>query len=273
MTLITNEIHLVDGFDDSFIISTADRRLTYRKEANAKRKYKTGKKLFKIEHLNASLSYWGNTMLINEKGNAEFYFNWLPNFIKRKHAIDNLMDFAKALKDELNRRVPVDNFKREPSGFHFAGYRSSGEPEFIHFSNCKWTGNEYQVVNYGYKDPYADFLNEHAKGIGWDGSTHASVKGVKSTTIFRNGDFRIHEAAWKNLDNVFEEIVKHHDFGKLTSLRDDALAKFVQFKMKFIGDVYSKYADTKLVGGPFDVIILKGRNNPTIADSLPGTVR
>ncbi|MFO0507955.1 MAG: hypothetical protein ACK5YS_03700 [bacterium] len=261
MTLLTNEIRLIDGFTETLIISTADRRLTYPKENNRKKKYESGKKLFKIEHLNATVSYWGNCVLINEKGNQEFYFSWLPNFIRKSYHIDNLMEFARKLKAELNIRVPAQTLREYASGFHLAGYTKKGEPEFIHFSNCNWNSSKviYENILYAYKEPYADFLEEHAKQFGWDGHNASSVKAKNESMTYRNGDIKIHEAAWGKLDEVFRTVFSFSDFKTISTKKTDDLEQLVRLKLKFIGDIYNRYAYTNWVGGPFDVIILKRR--------------
>lgn len=250
---------MIDGFKESLIISTADRRLTYPREKNRKKKYESGKKLFKIEHLNATVSYWGNCTLINKKGNQEFYFSWLPGFIRGSSEICSLMEFAIKLRNELNIRVPAQTLKNYASGFHLAGYTKDGIPEFIHFSNCSMNSKgEYHNFQFAYKQPYADFLEKDARNLfGWDGANVGSVKVKNESFTYRNGDIKIHEAAWCKLDEVFETIFSFNDFKKLSYMKTDDLEGLVKFKLKFIGDIYNKYAYTKWVGGPFDVMILK----------------
>lgn len=58
MTLINNEIHILNGAEKAFIISTADRRLTFDEPVPKKDKYGSGQKLFIIRHLNATVSFW-----------------------------------------------------------------------------------------------------------------------------------------------------------------------------------------------------------------------
>lgn len=262
MTLITNEIHLTNGFRESFIISTADRRLTYPLELNRKKKYESGKKLFKVEHLDSTVSYWGNTVVVNENNKVEPYFTWLPKFIHKSRETTSLMEFANKLREELNKRVPANTLIRYASGFHFAGYNEKGEPDFIHFSNCNWNCEKsaYDNLRYTYEAPASDYLNRDAMHyLGYDGNDPASLKKMSAKTIYRNGDIKIHEAAWESLDQVFHKISKFPDFAKVTKLKGKALEEYIKFKLKFIGDIYNRYADTKWVGGPFDVVVLKSR--------------
>lgn len=101
MTLITNEIHLLRGTEKAFIISTADRRLTFDEPVARRDKYKSGQKLFKIGYLNATVSFWGN-FYITEGNKVKTYSEWLPNFIRNHHDIKTLNEFAFTLREKLN---------------------------------------------------------------------------------------------------------------------------------------------------------------------------
>src|SRR4051812_34785039 len=101
MTLISNEIYLLNSLKKSFIICSADRRITYRTAKNSKEKYKSARKLFKIDYLNSTLSFWGATGLRNAKGKYELLSDWLPNFITSRHNHTNLLNFVTDLRTEL----------------------------------------------------------------------------------------------------------------------------------------------------------------------------
>src|ERR1035437_3605447 len=105
MTLIANEIYLIDGFKDSFIISIADSRLTYQKEKNPKKKYLTRNKLFDIKYLNSTVSFWGATLLINERNKNVLLCDWLPTFITKNSDVMTLLEFSQKLRIELNQRM------------------------------------------------------------------------------------------------------------------------------------------------------------------------
>ncbi len=104
MTLISNEIFLLNTLKESFIICAADTRLTYRKESDPKKKYKKGKKIFKIEYLNGTVSFWGATSLIEDR-KQKFLWDWLPNYITKSSNETSLLGFANGLRTELNKKM------------------------------------------------------------------------------------------------------------------------------------------------------------------------
>jgi hypothetical protein len=254
MTLITNEIHLVKGIKKTFIISTADRRLTYDEPVAKKEKYDSGQKLFKIEHLNATVSYWGNFWL----GNAnKYYWDWLPDFISKSHDIKTLKDFALHLRENINQALRAEDLRKRASGFHFAGFSKDGVPEFLHFSNCKWNGKHYEKFEYVYRKPFEDFLQRDAVIIG--GTTLGEfAETIKQRVLYRNGDLKVHAAAWDKVDTILRELFMDEGFKKISTLQKekDDLKRYIEFKLKFIGDIYSKFAHQKGVGSPFDIEIL-----------------
>ena len=54
MTLITNEIHVLDGFKKTILVFVADQRITMPDGT-----YRKGRKLFKIPYLEGGVSYFG----------------------------------------------------------------------------------------------------------------------------------------------------------------------------------------------------------------------
>lgn len=261
MTLISNEIYLLDNLKNSFIVSSADRRLTYRKVANPKEKYISRKKLFKIDYLNSTVSFWGATMLKNEKGDNELLSDWLPKFIRNRHYHTALLDFAFDLKTELNRRMLKPDLKKEPSGFHFSGLRNDFVPEFIHFSNC---GFDEKTGNYGnilseYRDPSQDFLERDAFEFGWDGINPSSFRPSSNIRLYRNGDIKAHSAAWNKMDEVFNLIFSYKDFNRPNLKLDTDILKLTRQKLTFISSIYNSWAKTKIVGAPWDIVILRNK--------------
>ena len=258
MTLIANEIYLMDGFKDTFIVSYADRQLTYRNEKNPKKKYIKGKKLFRIEHLNATVSFWGATQ-VKKNNKFELLSSWLPNYIKKTNQHRTLLEFASSLRNELNKVICKEYLKTEPSGFHFAGINKEGIPEFMHFSNCSYnpaTGFYENQFDY-YKEPYQDFLNRDALQYGWDGNSIDSVNASGIVVYYRNGDIIVHSIAWNNLDNIFSNLIQQSNFSSLRNLTVKKLEKLIKHKLNFIGSIYSNWADAKFVAGPWDIILLK----------------
>lgn len=261
MTLISNEIYLLDTLKNSFIVSSADRRLTYRTVKNPKEKYVSGKKLFKIDYLNSTVSFWGATQLTNEKNKIELLSDWLPKFITSQHSQKTLLDFANDLRGELNKRMYKPFLKLEPSGFHFSGIRPDGVPEFIHFSNCGLNSatGYYENIISEYREPFQDFLNRDALEYGWDGINPNSFQPANSIRLYRNGDIKAHAAAWDKLDQVFHIVFSYPDFKKPYASSDADILKLTRQKLTFISSIYNSWANTKIVGAPWDIIILRNK--------------
>jgi hypothetical protein len=253
MTLILNEIHLFDGFKNTLIVAAADQRITY---LNGPKKYGKGKKLFKIEYLNGTISYCGYSFVyINNK--YQLLSSWLPNFIKKQNACPDLKSFAYIICNELNKIMPKNKLRIFPSIFHICGYNNRGIPEFWHFSNCEFDPKKAKYVNMSsqFKEPFPDFLGRDALEKGWDGNnpeTFAS-SGICS---YRNGDFKVHAVFWENLDQLFEHLFSiDNNFTRPDN--PEKLKEFIKFKLNFFGSIYRKWAKEKIVGSPFDVFILK----------------
>jgi len=144
--------------------------------------------------------------------------------------------------------------KSFPTGFHICGYDKRGIPEFWHFSNCNVGANfNYANVRSRFRKPSSDFLGRDAPQLGWDGKNPSSVKAKNVVQYYRNGDFKVHEAAWKKIDEVFRILYELKGFTRPTTNED--IERYVRFKLKFIGAVYQNWAYNKIVGGPFDVLV------------------
>src|SRR5713226_2768391 len=113
MTLITNEIHMLDGFRKTLLIFAADRRLTHLDGSFAG----TRKKLFQIPYLEAGISYFGLAQ-IYPRGKAQYLSDWLPKFIAKHSSIHTLREFAFQLRDELHNIIPGAILEKNHSGFH-----------------------------------------------------------------------------------------------------------------------------------------------------------
>jgi len=255
MTLILNEIHLLDGIKNTRIISAADRRFTVpNSNASKTSGYIYGPKIFKIEHLNATVSFWGYAY-VKEEGIYKKLFNWLPAFINKSSEIKTLKEFANVLKDRLNSIVPKEEFKKHASGYHFCGYNSDNLPEFYHFSNCEYYDNEYRNIRDCFGDVLDDFLGRDAIKIGWDGQNKESVTVKNMMQIYRNGDIAAHCITWNALDDLFKNLFKLPNFKWKNENLD--YEKYMEYKLKFINSIYNHWAKEKWVGGKFDIIVLQ----------------
>ncbi len=260
MTLIANEIYLDKGTDDPVIISYADNRLTIGAEKNPKKKYPKGKKLFRIEYLNATVSFWGLANVQNAKGGGELLCTWLPNFIRHQHSAPSLMDFANRLRDEINLRTYKQYLVNEPSGFHLAGIRADGVPEFIHFSNCDYdplTASYYNMKDQ-FKEPFHDFLNRDAVKYGWDGSNPNSFKyTTDQNPVYRNGHIIVHGAVWDSHMHSFRQIFTFPGFTAPQRKSDAEIKKMYRHMLTYISVIYDNWASVKIVGAPWDIEVIR----------------
>ncbi|MCF6365044.1 MAG: hypothetical protein L3J35_02470 [Bacteroidales bacterium] len=259
MTLIINDIHIKRNQKEAYIVACADRRLTYRKELNPKKKYNSGKKLFKIEYLNSCVSFWGNAIAKNKSQNYELLSSWIPNFIRHNSDCKTLLEFSERLRDRLNKYMHTDHLRNEASGFHLSGFNENSLPEFFHFSNCQWNPekNKYTNITWKFGNVADDFLGRDFPGeFKWDKKEWNSIQFV-GTQTYRNGDIKIHVSAWKKLDETFDEIFSHPNFKTNKEKNEDTIKNLYKFKLDFIGAVYSNWGTVKNVGGPFDIMILK----------------
>lgn len=209
MSLITNEIHILDGFRRTILVCAADRRISKGSDLSFD---SCRRKLFSIPHLNAYISYFGLAQVFPH-GRSQYLSDWLPAFILKNVAVKNLHDFCFRLRQELNKVVPAHILRANASGFHVCGYNSDGFPEFWYLSNIGGMDQfRYTNLQTRYADPTPDFLERDARKLGWDGKNPGSVRNV--TWIYRNGDIRAHVAAWEKLDQMFVELLGFQDFKK-----------------------------------------------------------
>ena len=249
MTIITNEIHIIDGLNKSIILFAADRRLSTT-DGNY---HSTRKKLFKIQYLEAGVSYFGLAEVFPH-GKRQYLSDWLPAFITINHDVPNLEVFSQRLRNELNRIVPSNILKNMPSGFHLAGYNENGYPDFFYFSNIG-RSKDFRYVDLGekYGEPASHFLGRDAKLLGWDGVNPQSVK--PGSRIYRNGDIRAHVIAWEELDKMLLTLFQFPDFKRPSTVNEYEV--YVKTKLEMLAYVYKKFAQKEIIASPIDVFCLQ----------------
>jgi hypothetical protein len=248
MTLITNEIHMLDGFRKTMLVFAADRLIS--KHDGSYDSIRP--KLFRIHNLDGGISYFG-LAAVYPSGSLRYLSDWLPTFINRNSGLQTLQDFSFRLRDELNQIVPSSVLLANPSGLHICGYNALGLPEFWYITNIGGTDEgRYTNLQPKYNEPSSDFLLRDAIHLGWDGVNPNSV--ANAVQFYRNGDFRGHAVAWERLDQMLGELVNFQDFKGLENPAD--FASWVKFKMEFIVRFYRKFARDQIVGGPIDVFCL-----------------
>jgi hypothetical protein len=134
-------------------------------------------------------------------------WEFLPTFINKEYAVNNLKDFAFRLRTELNRTIPESVLRDTPSGFHVCGYNRDGISEFWFVTNIGGM-NDFSYVNLQrqYTEPSSDFLGRDALKLGWDGVNLQSVEAA--VCIYRNGDSRAHVSSWQRLDHRSEKYAR-----------------------------------------------------------------
>jgi hypothetical protein len=249
MTLILNEIHILDGLGKTMLIAAADRRISKLDGSYDS----TRRKLFPIPHLRGAISYFG-LAYVYPRGKAQYLSEWLPTFISSQSATSDLGAFSRNLRTALHGIMRKDILGKHPSGFHICGYRKDGLPEFWSLMNMGALEG-FRHVNFKkeYGEPSPDFLERDARErFGWDGVNPASAK--NGILTYRNGDFRGHVAAWEALDKAFSTLIQFPDFKRFTSPKD--YGDYVKFKFEVIAYFYKRWATHQIIARPIDVIVL-----------------
>ena len=249
MTLIVNEIHLLDGLNKTMLVAAADQRIS-----NPDGSFKAiRKKLLRIPYLSATISYFGLAS-VYPKSKEQYLSDWLPHFINAQSGVPDLQTFVQNLRDALQRVIPKSTLRDYASGFHISGYNSQGLPEFWHLTNIGgMRGFQYVDLKPRYGPPSPDFLERDAqKNWGWDGSDPSSAKNGVQT--YRNGDFRAHVVAWKVLDKIIAELAQFPAF-KIPS-NPGEYGQWVKFKFEFIAYLYKQWANKEIIARPIDVCVM-----------------
>lgn len=246
MTLLLTEIHCLDGLSHSCIIFAADRRISRNGKYDA-----TRKKIFRIPYLQAAVGFFGLAE-VPYKRNILPISEWLSSFIRRNAHLDNLQSFANVLANNLDSDIPAKLKQKYISGFHVAGYNTSGIPEFWFVRNVE----DDRVTITGKYEAREDFLREHAALLGYDGKDpHSAQTGL--VQAYRNGDIRAHVTAWERIDKGFSALLKESEFKDLKTITD--YEEWVKFKMEVIAYFYKKYCRVSLVARPIDTIAIEGK--------------
>jgi hypothetical protein len=179
--------------------------------------------------------------------------DWLTRFIRKNSKLTDLKSFSNALAYNLNKDIPAKCKKKYISGFHIAGYNSSGLPEFWYVRNVQ----DDRVTITGTYEAREDFLRKHARDLGYDGKDPRSVQS-RRIQIYRNGDIRAHVAAWENIDKSFGKLFIEREFKRPKNIKD--LEEWSKFKMELISYFYKKYCKISLVSRPIDSFSIEGKH-------------
>lgn len=249
MTLILNEIHILNGLDSVLMVAAADRRITSDGAYHSSRR-----KVFRIPYLNGAISYFGIAQ-IGPPSSPKFLSDFLPDFIRKNSSAASLGEFAQTLHAQMSVLVAQSVLAKHPSGFHICGYDYQGLPDFWYMSNIGGIQDfQYVGLKPRYDPPSSHFLGRDASNqFQWDGKDpHSAKNGVQ---IYRNGDYRAHVAAWEALDGILGSLLQFPDFDPPHSPKEYGV--YVKFKFEFIAYVYGRWAKKKIIAKPIDVIVLE----------------
>ena len=248
MTLVLNEIHMLDGFKRTALVAAADRRITDLTGS----KVQNQRKLFRISYLNGAVAYFGLATFRNSAGRLVNLWDVLPSFIRSHSSVPDLETFAHELRDELHRIVPKSVLGAGPSGFQICGYNAALIPEYWILWNIREMRDHLPIrIKSSYKKQAPVFLGDHAKRLGWDGQDLGSC--ANGIQIYRNGDFRGHAAAWDLLDDIFKQLWLFSDFRRPRTIAE--YRDYVRFKFEFIARIQDKWSISRIIGKPIDVLV------------------
>lgn len=247
MSLVLNDIIFNNDLTYSFIISSADRRITIKELDTNKIKYhSTRQKVFKIPYINSTVSYFG-LAAFNKNEKWIYLSEWLPKFIDENRSISkNIKDFSFNLRNRLNETINKELLLTNPSGFHLAGYYDN-KPDFWHFSNIgTLEAFNYKDFKDKYFEPASHFLQRDYLNVKkYNGLIHQ---------FYRNGDFRLHAIISNDFDNFMNRIFEYPDVNKLNN--EESYAKYLKFKFNFIEYCYRVWFKNKIIGKPIDMFLI-----------------
>lgn len=256
MTLIFNEIHIINGLGDTAIVSAADRLIS-----NGGKRDSLRKKIFRIPYLKGTVSYFGLAAYPNpqKQGKWIYFSEFVPSIINQLHGSIHLEMFVHSFKKKLDETIPKNLLKQNPSGFHICGYNSKNLPELWYISNITDMDPEngsYSGLLPSYGGPSEDFLQRDAKRyFDFDGDNPTSAKNGQQT--YRNGDVRAHAGVWLSSDAIFNNLNRFSDFEKPTIHDLKKYERYVRFQFQFLSSIYEHWCKRPNIGKPIDTIVLQ----------------
>jgi len=259
MTLLINDFCMRGDLRDGYILTVADRRLSYDKTHPKHHKPEHATKVFEITRLNAAIGYFGLAYFRSNIQHDSIPLSpWLQSFINHYHIAKTIGEFAEALCDKLNSLMEKKDVEKGITGFHICGYNQDDIPEFWVVRNI---GNDYSqpCLNYYLCDEV--FPAKDAAKVGYDGE-NPNI-GFYRRNFYINGDPEPFHRIWHPLSAFVDGMIQRGGFGKrydpLAQRTDEDLRKIAKWQMKVIGDFYSQFGDKgkKIIGGSSDAIVLR----------------
>jgi len=259
MTLLINDICTLGDLREGYILSVADRRISYPKGHEKHHKPEHATKVFEIPSLNATIGYFGLAYFRSNIQHEPIPLSpWLKSFIDRHHTSSTIGEFAGRLRDTLNSLIEKKDVAKGITGFHICGYNKDDMPEFWVVRNI---GDDYSQPCLNYYEYGEKFLSRDAAKAGYDGRT--SVTGTSIHSYYINGDPEPFHRIWGPLSDFVDGMIQRGGFGKryasMELKTDEDLRKIAKWQMKVIGDFFSKFGDKgrKTIGGPADALVVR----------------
>jgi len=215
-------------------VFAADRRLS-----QAGRPYGRRKKILHVAGKRAGVGYFGLAQ-VPLRTRKLYMDQWLSDNLPRLGGPSaSLGELAKALASELNTAIPHSVRSAHVSGFHLAGLRSDGAPEFWFIRNVA----DDRTTLTGTYSEREDFQ-----------ARDASALRPGSIQIYRNGDIRAHAGAWEQIDGSFGALLSLPAF--FPGRGPVAYARWVKFKMETIAGFYRRFSRESIIGMPVDAFVV-----------------
>jgi hypothetical protein len=248
MTLIVNEIYYDrENPGKSRIYSAADRRISCNGSSSGQ-----GKKLFHVDRLNLTVSYFGLAEGKVKRARARYSFEELISEFIKQDTSKSIEAFASQLQRHLNDIIPPTLLKKYPSGLHVCGFTPKGIPQMWFITNIGGMDGFFHTnFRPAYSVPSEELSSVHLKSIYDEQSGEPS----KSFSIsFQNGDLRSFHAAWQLFD-IFSQSMDMVGLSRHPSTPAEHAARLV-WKMKTIAHYYESVAYQSTIGGKIDVVTL-----------------
>jgi len=259
MTLLINDIYTGGDLRDGYILTVADRRISYDKGDERHNRPERAKKVFEIPSLNATIGYFGLAYFRSNIRHEPIPLSpWLKSFIDHYHTAKSIGEFAEALCDKLNSLMEKKDVAKRITGFHICGYNQDDMPEFWVVRNI---GDDYSQPCLNYYECGEKFLTHGAFNVGYDGKT--PVTGKLIHTYYINGDPEPFHRIWTPLGQFVDGMIQRGGFGRrytpLELKTDEDLCKIAKWQMKVIGDFFSRFGDKgrKTIGGGTDAFVVR----------------
>lgn len=230
---------LITEMTHSGIVFAADRNHYNPKKGGHLELAFRAKKIFPIPYLQAGVGYFGGGRIgINKKTGKDIKTGqWLSDFINKNNDCQSLRDFSLKMSESLQKEI-LNQDRKEPYGFHIAGYQN-GLPEFWFVRNFdSWNGEDgFKGLN----NPDKFRCDEQFITLR---KTALLVKsGIFFRMSFQNGSIQLFYFFTKYIDDFLNKMptFKGATEGFKPLKRIEDYAKIPRFKMETTKKIYETF--------------------------------